>query len=333
VEFEALSGPEKSAVLVLSLPEETVQSVLSHLSDAEVERVMAAVSRLGEVPASVQENVLREFRQALGSSENRVLGGRSRALALIEGSLEQNRSRKILEKLGRDEKRIDWTLRAFEPPYIAEVLGGEHPQTIALVLSQLPSDRGGSVIAALPEDLRPEVLIRLAELESVSNEVITLLEEGVAELFGRPMGAPTKVGGRDAAARLLNKVPKGDSSAILEGVDGRDPGVATEIRKRMLTFNDLVSVDNRGFQNLLREVSTEDLVVALKTASEEMREKVFANVSSRAADQIKEEAELLPPMKISEVEQIQVQIVEIARRLEEDGKLTIDAGGGDDVLV
>ena len=276
---------------------------------------------------------MREFREALGSTENTVLGGRSRALAMIEGSLEESRSSKIREKLGRDEKRVDWTLRAFEPPYIAEVLADERPQPTALVLSQLPSDRGGAVIGALPEDVRPDVVIRLAQLESVSNEVITLLEEGVAELFGRPMGAPTKVGGRDAAAKLLNKVPKSDGSAILEGVDGRDPGVATEIRKRMLTFNDLATVDNRGFQTLLREVSTEDLVIALKTSNEEMREKVFANVSSRAAEQIKEEAELLPPMKLSEVEQIQGQIVEVARRLEEEGKLNIDAGGGEDVLV
>jgi flagellar motor switch protein FliG len=116
-------------------------------------------------------------------------------------------------------------------------------------------------------------------------------------------------------------------------VDGRDPEVAAEIRKRMLTFNDLANVDNRGFQTLLREVSTEDLVVALKTASTEMKEKVYANVSSRAAEQIKEEQEYLPPMKVSEVEAVQGQIVEVARRLEEEGKLNIDAGTGDDVLV
>jgi flagellar motor switch protein FliG len=333
MDFERLTGPEKSAVLVLSLPEDAVRGFLSRLADEEVERIMAAVSRLGEVPPHVQENVLREFRDALGSAEHAVLGGRSRALSLIRSALDESRSRQILEKLGRDEKRLDWTLRSFEPPYIAEVLAGEHPQTIALVLSQLPADRGAHVIAHLPEEQRPEVVIRLAELETVSNDLITLLEEGVAELFGRPMGAPTKVGGRDAAAKLLNRVPKSEGSAILEGVDGRDPDVAVEIRKRMLTFNDLISVDNRGFQTLLREISTEDLVVALKTASEEMKEKVFANVSSRAAEQIKEEAEYLPPMKLSEVEAIQGQVVEVARRLEEEGKLNIEGSGGEDVLV
>ncbi len=332
MDLERLSGPEKSAVLVLSLPSDTAKTFLSRLSDDEVERIMAAVSRLGEIPPNVQEAVLKEFSGTLGSGENVIVGGRSRALSMIE-SLEESRADQIREKLAGDEKRIDWTLRAFEPPYIAEVLAHEHPQTIALILSQLPSDRGGSVIAHLPESIRPDVVIRLAELEAVSNEIITLLEVGVAELFGRPMGAPTKVGGRDAAAKLLNRVPKSDGSAILEGVDGRDPDVATEIRKRMLTFNDLSGVDNRGFQTLLREISTEDLVVALKTASEDMKEKVFGNVSSRAAEQIKEESELLPPMKLSEVEVVQAQIVEVARRLEEEGKLNIDAGGGDDVLV
>ncbi len=334
MDYEQLSGIERSAVLVLSLPRDAVKRFLGRLEDGELERIMAAVSRLGEVPPKVQEQVLAEFREALEVREHAVSGGRSQAVELIQATLEEERSRQLLTRFGRDEKRIDWTLRAFEPRYIAETLVNEHPQTIALALAQLPSERGAAVIAHLPEEIRPDVVIRVAELDTVSNSMIGLLEEGIAELFGRAALSPTRVGGTEAAAKMLNRVPKSETSAILEGVDGRDPNVAGEIRKRMLTFNDLGSIDNRGFQTLLREVPTEDLVVALKTATAETRQKVFANVSSRAAQQIQEETELLPPMKLSEVEAVQSQIVEIARRLEEEGKLNIDSGGGgDDALV
>ena len=147
-------------------------------------------------------------------------------------------------------------------------------------------------------------------------------------------GAPTPLGGTEVAAKLLNGVPKAGGQVILDKMDTRDPEIAADIRKQMLTFNDLESIDKRGFQGLLREIPTEDLVIALKTASDEMKEKVFSNVSSRAADQIKEESELLPPMRLSEIEQVQRQIVDVARRLEEEGIVTIDSGGGgDDVLV
>ncbi len=333
MDFDRLTGPEKAAVLVLSLPQEAVRDFLGRLQDDEVERILAAVSRFEEIPPRVQERILGEFRDSIGNRDQTVTGGRTRALDLVQSTLEPDRSRQILEKLGRDEMRIDWTMRAFEPPYVAQQIEGEHVQTIALILSQIPAERGAAVIASLPEAIRAEVVLRLADLETVSNDVITDLEEGVADLFGKRPGAPTRVGGTAMAAKLLNKVARNDGQSILEGVDNRNPAIAVEIRKRMLTFDDLVALDKRGIQTLLREVPIEDLVVALKTASDEMREKVFSNVSTRAADQIKEEQELLGPMKLSDVEKIQMQVVEVARRLEEEGKLTLDVGGGDDVLV
>lgn len=333
MDFDRLTGPEKAAVLVLSLPPDAVRDFLGRLADDEVERILAAISRFEEVPARVQERVLEEFRDSIGHGDHTVAGGRTRAFDLVQSSLEPGRSRQILEKLGRDEMRVDWTMRAFEPAYIAQQIDGEHPQTIALMLSQIPAERGAAVISALPEAVRAEVVVRLADLETVSNDVITDLEEGVADLFGRRPGAPTRVGGTDMAAKVLNKVARADGQSILEGIDTRNPALAVEIRKRMLTFNDLAALDKRGIQTLLREVPIEDLVVALKTANEEMKEKVFSNVSSRAADQIKEEQELLGPMKLSDIEKVQMQIVEIARRLEEEGRITLDVGGGDDVLV
>lgn len=334
IQFEMLTGAEKAAILMLAMGPDQVGELLAKLEDHEVERILASVSRFDEIAATILDRVLQEFIDAIGHHELNIHGGRERALTLISETLEGERAKRLKEKLGRDEKRIDWTLRGYTAEFIANEMQDEHPQTIAVILAQLSSERGATIIKELPDGVQSDVLLRIAGLESVNNDVIYKLEEELAIMFHREIAAPTPLGGTDAAAKILNGVPKSDGQTILEGVDTRDPDIAGEIRKRMLTFNDLCSIDKRGFQSLLREVPTEDLVIALKTASDEMKEQVFSNVSSRAADQIREESELLPPMKLSEIEAIQVGIVDIARRLEEEGTLTIDAGGGgDDVLV
>ncbi len=335
LQYELLNGVEKAAILMMAMNPARVQDLMARLEDEEVERILASVSRFEVVPSSTLEKVLLEFQEAIGKHEIAIQGGREQAMAMISGSIEDDRASRLMEKLGRDEKRIDWTLREYTPEFIAEQLATEHPQSIALILAQLPSERGAAIVAYLPDDVRPEVMLRVANLVTVSSDVIHELEDEIATMFRRQVGAPTPLGGTEVAAKLLNGVPKADGQLILDKMDSRDPEIAADIRKQMLTFNDLESIDKRGFQALLREIPTEDLVIALKTASDEMREKVFSNVSSRAADQIKEESELLPPMRLSEIEQIQRQIVDVARRLEEEGVVSIDTGGGggDDVLV
>jgi flagellar motor switch protein FliG len=334
VDYETLSGAEKVAIVMLSLPDSQVRSFLAQLEDDEVEKALAAVSRMEKIPSRVQGLVIQEFQETLGRAEEAAIrGGRKQALSMIESTLDGDRAARIRENLGRDEKRIDWTLRSYQPPFIADRIDGEHPQTIALILSQIPAERGAAVLAALGEEIRSEVVLRLASLESVATDVINDLELGVAELFERKSATTTRAGGASVAASMLNRIPKEDGTSILEEVDEKNAETALNIRKRMLTFDDLIHLDRRGFQSFLREIATEDLAVALKTASEEMQEKVFANLSSRAAEQIKEEIELLGPMRISDVEQIQEQIVETARRLESEGRLTIELGGSNEILV
>jgi flagellar motor switch protein FliG len=334
MDYESLTGPEKVAIVVLSLPDDQVRAFLGQLEDDEVEKSMAAVSRMEQVPALVQQLVLQEFQETLGrEEEDSIRGGRDEALSLVEAALSPDRAGRILENLGRDEKRIDWTLRAYQPFFIADRISGEHPQTIALILSQIPAERGAAVLEALEPEHRSEVVLRLASLEPVATDVISDLELGVAELFERKLASTTRAGGAAAAASVLNRVSREDGASILDEVDEKDAETALSIRKRMLTFDDLVNIDRRGFQSFLREIATEDLAVALKTAGEEMKEKVFSNLSSRASDQIKEEIELLGPMRIADVEKIQEQIVETARQLESDGRLSIEIGGGNEVLV
>ena len=185
-----------------------------------------------------------------------------------------------------------------------------------------------------PSSRRPERTPVSPRPSPATTELVNTPAVQSEESEANHLGTPTPLGGTEVAAKLLNGVPKADGQLILDKMDSRDPEIAADIRKMMLTFNDLETIDQRGFQALLREIPTEDLVIALKTASDEMKDKVFSNVSSRAADQIREESDLLPPMRLSEIEQVQRQIVDVARRLEEEGVLSIDTGGGgDDVLV
>ena len=334
MDYESLTGAEKVAIVMLSLPDDQVRSFMEPLEDNEVEKAMAAVSRMEKVPNRVQQLVLKEFQEALGSAEDdSIRGGRKRALSLVESALTPDRADRILENLGRDEKRIDWTLRSYQPAFIADRIQHEHAQTIALILSQLPAERGADILSGLAPELRSEVVLRLASLEPVTTEVISDLELGVSELFERRPTTTTRAGGAAAAAKVLNRIAKDDGASILEEVDEKNSATALSIRKRMLTFDDLVNIDRRGFQSLLREVATEDLAVALKTSADEMKEKVFSNLSSRAAEQIKEEIELLGPMRISDVEKVQEEIVETARQLESEGRLSIDIGGSNEILV
>ncbi|MFQ5417869.1 MAG: flagellar motor switch protein FliG, partial [Myxococcota bacterium] len=305
MEFEKLRGSEKAAVLVLTLPDQEVHQVIEALDDNEIERILAAVARFEDVPTRVQERVVAEFRENAGKRELTLHGGRDRAHGIARSVLESDRADRILERLGRDERRIEWTLRGYSPAFIAETISSQHPQTIALMISQVPAGRGAEIIEALPEEMRADILLRLAELESVTTEVMAELEQGVVELFQRPSGAETRVGGPDIAASLLKRVSKTDEESMLDGLEERAPELAGAIRNRMLTFNDLEPLQPRDFQALLREISSDKLALALKTATDEMRDKVFGSISKRAGDQLREELDLLGPTRLSEVEQVQ----------------------------
>jgi flagellar motor switch protein FliG len=333
VDFNRMTGVDKAAVLALSLPSEQARALLSRLGDDELERVLEAVARLDEVPEGVQEKVLAEFHASLEQRGEVRVGGRARAAALAHGVLDPERADRLSQHLGRDETRIDRVLARFEPGFVARVLAVEHPQTIALVLSQVSTARGAQLIGKLPEALGADVVLRLANLDAVPAEVIAELEQGVGELFARWTGPAARVGGMKAAAELLNRVPRLASSAILAGVDARNPVMATEIRRRMFNFEDLRFLDAKGFQALLREIAIEEIVVALRGASDELREKVFENVSARAAEQIREDLELLGPVRRSEVERVQTSILDLARGLEDVGRIQLGIGEDDDELV
>lgn len=329
----ALTGAEKAAVLILSLPPEVSRELLSRMEGDEIDQILSAVSRVDEVDPDVQSEILDEFRSQTEQLRKTVYGGPQRTLEVIERLLPDSQAQQLRAKFERERAQIAFALHSHSPQFIADTIAEEHPQTVALILSQIPARRGAEVIASLPEELRADVVLRLASLGAVSKETITEIAEVLEQLFSMRLRGPTTLGGVSAAAELIGQLRSSESDHILSHIEQRDEGTAAEIRDHLLTFDHLISADDRGFQKLLQQISTEDTVLALKTASEEMRDKIYKNVSSRAAEMLREEEELLGPRKLSEVEAKQREIVEIARRMAEEGELTIRSAEPDEVYV
>ena len=310
---ESLTGAQKAAIFVMSLSHQRASEVLSKLADSEIETILRNVIDRGLIPDEVQDGVFKEFCSAVNFDHQAVEGGVTRAFDLIDHSLEPDRAERMRERVTRETSDLAGAFRGLEPGFIAQALKAEHPQTIAVILSQLPMELGGTVIGELPEELRADVVLRVAELEEISSDTISEIYESVSLLFESRVELARPVEGRSAAAKMINQVDRECGESILSVVDDRDAELASQIRKRMLTVNDLVPIQDREFQLLLREVASEDLVISLKTAEPELKDKVLRNLSSRAADQLREDLDMLGPMKLSEVEAAQERVVNVAR--------------------
>lgn len=319
-----LSGSEKAAILVLSLPEADARHLLGRMSEEEVERILAAVSRIDTVPAELQARVLEEFRERLEGQQGALFGGAQRTLEIIDTLLPADAAERLRARYRRDYAPIAWALHPHTPAFVASSIAAEHPQTIALIVSQLPARQGAAVIADLPVEARGEVVRRLATLEPVSSSVVADVAAGLEELFAdheRAQGGPT---GPSLAAELIGQMRRDDGESVLAAVERSDGGLADAIRRQLLTFDHLARLDDRGMKRLLQEIPMEDLALALKAAGETVQEKIRANLSQRAREALQDEQDVLGPRRVSEVEAKQREIVDTARRLAEQGEIVLD---------
>jgi flagellar motor switch protein FliG len=326
------SGSEKAAILILSLPEEGARELLSRMDADEVERILAAVSRIEAVPSELQARVLEEFRERIAGRSGVVFGGAARTLEIIETLLPPVHAERLRAKYRRDYAPIAWALHPHTPAFIAASIAGEDSQTIALILSQLPTRQGAAVIAGLPESMRPEVVRRLATLEPVTADVVSDVAAGLEELFADHERAATTPPGPTLAAEMIGQLRKADGDGVLQALEASDADVAEEIRRQLFTFEQLATLDDKGMRRLLQQVPMEELALALKTASEALQERVRAALSTRARESLADEAESLGPRRFSEVEAKQREIVDIARRLADQGEITL-ASDSDEAWV
>lgn len=334
----ALAGVEKAAVLLLSLGPEAATAVLKHLGEAEVRQVSQALAKVHTVPPEQLEHVHQEFAERLGSGVL-AIDGKEFARAVVGRAFPNGGNGSNGGDLGDSEDPgppldLGEALADVPAAGLARILAGEHPQVAALVLASLSASQGGDVLAALPEDMQSDLVERLARLESVPatlvRQVGTALREQ-AQVLLRPRGRA--VGGPKAVAELMNCADKTVEARIFERMETRDPELVSTIRNLMFTFEDCMKLDNRSLQALLKEVAREDLLLALKTASPELSAKIFSNVSSRAAEILREDMASAGPVKLKDVEAAQLKIIAVLRELEAEGKIVVAGGGKDDVLV
>jgi flagellar motor switch protein FliG len=330
-----LSGAEKAAILLLCLGEDAASRVFKDLSDAEVQAISHQMMSIDHVPARLAQEVIDEFRLFQSEQAGLFVEGKEFVRKAISGSGDPRRAEALLEQVSSTPvSRPLETIAKMQPRMVASLLQSEHPQTVALILSTQKPEHTARVMNDLAPDLRSEVMYRIARIDKVSPDVIAHIEDALQHEIGVVVSKEQQqVGGIDSVVEILGRLEKGADRQILERIEETDAEMAEEIRIRMFTSEDLAALDSRALQTILREVQNEQLTLALKTASEAVREKIYASISSRAAEMIREDIEAMGPVRLSEVESMQQTIVKIALKLEADGRIVIPGRGGQDVLV
>ncbi len=332
--IETLTGLNKVAVLLICLGEEATSRIFDELSDDEVRQVTRAMASIEHIPMDIKEKVFAQFHEAQNQFAGLFVKGEDFAKRAIAATPGEQRSEFLMDQFisGTESKSLE-TISLMAPRMVAGLLEHEHPQTVALVLSTQHVEHASEILANLPEEIQADVTYRISKIEKVSPEVISRIEDALHREIGLVSGkAHKKVGGIDAVVGILNHMKNNLDADILEKMEETDPDMAEEIRKKMFTFENLVALDGRSLQMILREVNNDSLTMALKTASEQMKEKIFANMSGRAADMIRDDLDAMGPVRLSEVELMQQSIVKIAMKLEEEGKLVLGSGGGDELV-
>ena len=332
-----LTGPKKAAILLLALGEEGASEILKNLEDREIQQVGYYMARFTDVAPEELDNVLGEFYRKTAMQDQGVTINASGDFVknALSKALGEDKAKDLVDNLksSADEGSLD-SLKWLEPKMIAGFIVNEHPQTIALILAHLEDpEQTGIVLKELPEGLQADVAYRMAILEAIPPGVIREIEEVLAkELKATGAASSAKVGGVESVAEMLNTMDKSTESRILATVEEANPDLAEQIRELMFTFEDLVLVDPGGMQRILKEIPKNDLVLALKTASDAVKEHIFSNMSERASDMVRDDLDSLGPVRVIDVDMAQQKVVKLARKLEEEGKIIISGSGGSDVV-
>lgn len=329
-----LTGPQKTAILILALGDAFASEVFKKFERSEITSVSRAMAKLDSVSKEQAEEVLKEFNQAMTIGKEMLYGGPEQVRKMISSNLDSDTARYILDELDFDSGPVPFKeLGNVSPKILAQILRNEHPQTLALILGHLPPDNAGNLLQNMAPGVRAEVLIRLAKLEAVAEEMLVEVDRVLqSQLIAIGGKEGRKVGGVNSVAEILNAIDRATEEEIMADIEEESAQLAEEIKQLMFVFEDITKIDDRGIREVLKEISNEDLTMSLKTAPEELREKFFKNLSERAGNMIREDLEIMGPVKLSEVEAAQQNIVKQVRRLEAEGRIVI-AGSGGEVLV
>ena len=330
-----ITGVQKAAILLISLGPERSASIFKHLKEEEIETLTLEIANTRSVSPATKDQVMDEFYEVCLAQQYIAEGGISYAKELLEKALGVEKARDVIGKLTASlQVRPFEFVRKTDASQLLNFIQDEHPQTIALILSYLSSGQASTIISSLPPDKQADVAKRIAQMDRTSPDVIKevekVLERKLASLVNQDY---TIVGGVDSIVEILNTVDRGTEKHIMETLEIEDPELADEIRRKMFVFEDILSLDDKSIQRVLREVDNNELAVALKGANEDVQTVIFNNLSKRLASMIKEDMEYMGPVRLKDVEEAQQKIVNIIRKLEDSAEIIISRGGGDEIVV
>ena len=330
-----LSGPTKAAIFLLTMGEEFTADIFRKLDDTEIRQLGRAMARISNVAPSTIQQVLSEFVEEMTSPTELRIKGESFLKNTISRAITDERAEDLLEDIHAEVGPVPFeSLQDVDAKVLANFIRNEHPQTIALILSHLESGKAAEVLSEFPEQLQTDVILRIADLDTVPPQVIEEIEHVLrAEIAAIGTVGAKKLGGAQTVAEILNQVDQTTENTILSKIEEDRMELANEIRKLMFVFDDLINVPDQGIRAILKEINNEELTLALKTASEAMKKKILANLSERAAQMIMEDLEVMGPVRLTDVEKAQQSILRVAKKLEQEGKIIIGKGGSEDVFV
>ncbi len=335
VNIDKLSGKKKAAILLLSLGPEKSSQVLKQMPEEDIEGITMEIANMSKIDRETRDAVMEEF-MLLGQAQQFMLeGGLDYAKKVLEETLGPQKATEIIKRMKEQVKVKPFSfVRGTDPNQIITLIRNEHPQTIALILSYLDSQQSAAVLSELPEEMRADIAKRVALMERTSPEILKdveeVLKEKLSSFFQQDF---TQAGGIDAIVDILNSIDRGSEKLILEELEKEDAELADEIRARMFIFEDIITLDDASIQRVVREVDSKELAKALKGSSEEVKERLYRNVSKRAAAMLQEDLDFMGPVRLREVEEAQQKIVGIIRRLDEAGEIIMARGGDDSIIM
>ena len=336
VAFDDLKGFEKAAILVNYLGQDAAKLFFKNMDDADLKKILSLMSKYRVVPIEITKKVLEEFYELVSESEDYIFSEKVGSREIITEALGEEKARHILGHMDyavRQTRSLE-SLEMVDAKSLSTFLVNEHPQTVAVILAHLEPEKKGDVLRRLPEGLQAEVVLRMAHLDNVDPELISEIDRVLKnQLASSATVEQSSLGGVHPVAEMLNVMDKNSEQSIMSKLEEKDPLLAEEIRKLMFVFEDIAKIDDRGIQLLLKEVANDKLLLALKTANDDIKAKIFKNISARAAEMLREDLSNMGPARLSDVEGAQQEIVNVARRLEGEGKVIIARGGSEDAMV
>jgi len=330
---DKLSGPQKAAILFLTMGEEYSTALFKELDEASIKKIGKYMSEITYIPSDVLSTVMDEFLINFKSDSDVVISGEDFLKQVVNKSLDKEKAREVFKVIGEKGSSVPFSDLAYIPiENLINIIQGEHPQTIALILSYLPYEKAAEVLKSLPEELKIDIALRIVQIGQVDVEIVNELDKVIKNELSKIGGATRKCDGIETLANILNQVDGVTEESVLSHIENEDGDLADMVRQKMFVFEDLLQIENRHFRDILQNVDNQLLIKALKTTSDEMKNKVFTNLSERASEMLKEDMEVMGPVKLSEVEEAQQEIIKIAKRLESEGRIVL-AKGGDDVFV